>query len=290
MSRIHCCRSVILSVLAIFCLLSFNGCSPTNSEGFAIYLTSDDVSPSDMANLEHYELADQPVISSEDIIGYTAATHEISLLDTAYECISALEVPVSGKSFVVCVDKKPIYYGAFWTSVSSISFDGVVIQKPVTTNDSKIIKLETGYPDTSFYRGTDPRNNEKVMQALEKDGKLVSVLPSSFKGYELYSWQQNAQWHFTLITGTNRNKTTEEIIAPSNRVTQDGWVQIHVIGVEAIKAVLTRIPGEEWVAWLDGSKMFKEDSEIAFAYPRNDIIEEFKAISRQRGFNLSVIT
>jgi len=35
-------------------------------------------------------------------------------------------------------------------------------------------------------------------------------LPSSMKGYELYSWQEEGQWHFTLVTGTNRNKTLSE--------------------------------------------------------------------------------
>jgi hypothetical protein len=30
-----------------------------------------------------------------------------------------------------------------------------------------------------------------------------TMLPHSMKGYELYSWQADEQWHFTLITGTN---------------------------------------------------------------------------------------
>jgi len=53
-------------------------------------------------------------------------------------------------------------------------------------------------------------------------------LPRSMKGYELYSWQEQGQWHFTLITGTNRNKQLEEIISDGNTVSEDGWVKIHV--------------------------------------------------------------
>jgi hypothetical protein len=74
-------------------------------------------------------------------------------------------------------------------------------------------------------------------------------LPRSMKGYELYSWPVGEQWHFTLITGTNRNKTVEEVKSTEDRLTADGWVRIHVQGVDAIQAVLSRVPAGEWVFW-----------------------------------------
>ena len=49
------------------------------------------------------------------------------------------------------------------------------------------------------------------------------TLPHSMKGYELYSWQVGDDWHFTLITGTNRLKTLEEITLGEDVVTPDGW-------------------------------------------------------------------
>ena len=75
------------------------------------------------------------------------------------------------------------------------------------------------------------------------------LLPRSMKGYELYSWPVEDTWHFTLITGTNRNKTLEEVKASDDRWTEDGWVRIHVQGVDAIKALLSRVPEGEWVLW-----------------------------------------
>ena len=33
----------------------------------------------------------------------------------------------------------------------------------------------------------------------------------SMKGFELYSWQAEGEWHFALVVGTNRSKTHEEI-------------------------------------------------------------------------------
>jgi hypothetical protein len=41
------------------------------------------------------------------------------------------------------------------------------------------------------------------------------------KGYELYSWQQDGQWVFSLLVGTNREKTLDEIQSPQARLTLD---------------------------------------------------------------------
>jgi hypothetical protein len=235
------------------------GCSTAKGEGFAIYLTREDIPPSKMEALSHVEIAEQPIISIQDIITYNAQTHEIKLTEAAFERISQLEVPVRGRSFLVCIDKTPIYWGAFWTPISSMSFDGVTIRKPLGSQESKIITLQLGYPSSSFYEGEDPRNNDEVMKSLEQAGKVINKLsimaidklPHSFKGYELYSWEEDNQWHFTLITGTNRTKTMEEITPSKDRISETGWVTIHVVGADAIKDVLSRLPHNEPVFWCD---------------------------------------
>jgi len=245
-------------VITVYVLLMSSGCSAPNHEGFAVYLTEGDIPPAQMPALSHIDIAEQPVIAMNDIIAYNANTHEITLTANAFDRIYSLEVPVRGKSFVVCIDRKLIYWGAFWTPISSISFDGVTIWKPLSSQDPKVIKLELGYPSSSFYGGEDPRNNAEVMKSLEQAGKLTTMpsattvdkLPHSMKGYELYSWPEDSQWHFTLITGTNRNKTLEEIISNVNIISEDGWVQIHVVGVDAIKHVLSRLPQNEEILWL----------------------------------------
>ena len=60
------------------------------------------------------------------------------------------------------------------------------------------------------------------------------------KGYELYSWSEDSQWHFTIITGTNRNKTLEEITSQGDYISESGWVKGHFVSVDAIKDVLSR--------------------------------------------------
>jgi hypothetical protein len=143
------------------------------AEGFAIYFTREDIPPAKMELLSHVEIADQPIISLPDIISYNAQTHELKLTDVAFKRISQLKIPVSGKSFLVCVDKSPVYWGAFWTPFSSISFDGVTIWIPPVNQDAKTITIELGYPSVSFYAGRDPRNDQKVLESLEQSGKLI---------------------------------------------------------------------------------------------------------------------
>ncbi|MFN8613666.1 MAG: hypothetical protein U0931_39390 [Vulcanimicrobiota bacterium] len=50
---------------------------------------------------------------------------------------------------------------------------------------------------------------------------LAALLPAwaeraskpSFKGMELYSWQENGVWRYALLVGTNRNKSWPEVAA-----------------------------------------------------------------------------
>jgi hypothetical protein len=165
-----------LAAALVCVLLISGGCSAPNPEGFAVYLTKGDVPPAQMPALSHVDIAEQPVIAMNDIVSYNAETHEITLTTQAFDRISSLEVPVRGKSFVVCVDRKPIYRGAFWTPISSISFDGVTIWKPLSSRESTIIKIELGYPSSSFYGDADPRNNAEAMKSLDQAGKLINKL------------------------------------------------------------------------------------------------------------------
>ncbi len=253
-----------LLIMLLIGLLLFGGClNKEGGEGFSIYLTKEDIPPAQMPVMSRYpELEENAFLAMRDIISYNAQTHELKITSKAYQKITQLEVPGRGKSFLVCVDKTIIYFGAFWTSYSSFSYDGVTILKPLSTAQDGIVSLQLGYPAESFYGGEDPRNDKRVLDALQKSGKLVAKLsiadikkiPGSFKGYELYSWIEKNEWYFTLITGTNRNKTFEEIVTRENYISEMGWVKVTVAGVNAVKNLLSKMPEGESVFWLDGKR------------------------------------
>jgi hypothetical protein len=279
---------LICSILLIIILYSTYTII-TKSEEFAIYLPRENIPPAKMQALSHIELSDQPFISVKDIITYNAQTHELKLAPNAFERISKLNVPVEGKSFLVCINKKPIYWGAFWTPISSISFDGVTIWMPYNTQKQNIIVIDLGYPSPSFYGGEDPRNNVKVLESLENADKLITKLsltavdklPRSMKGYELYSWEDNGQWHYTLITGTNRVKTMEEITSGEDFISEIGWVNVHVVGVDAVKDVLSRLPRGESVFWCGELHLGDTMGSIKLELPPKLVVDAISEYAKQ---------
>jgi hypothetical protein len=286
-----------LALVMVGAVILLSGCATPKGEGFAIYLTKEDIPPAEMEALSHVDIADQPIISIGDIITYNAQTHELKLTDAAFERISQLEVPIQGKSFMVCVDKEPIYWGAFWTPISSMSFNGVTIWKALSSQEPQVIKLELGYPSSSFYSGEDPRNNAEVMKSLEGAGKLINKpsiieadkLPHSMKGYELYSWEEDNQWHFTLITGTNRTKTMEEITSKEDLISESGWVKIHVEGVDAIKDALSRLPQSESIFWCDELHIGQTtETSINIQLPPEQITDAIKEHAEQCGLDFVI--
>jgi len=286
-----------LALVMVGAVILLSGCATPKGEGFAIYLTKEDIPPAEMEALSHVDIADQPIISIGDIITYNAQTHELKLTGAAFERISQLEVPIQGKSFMVCVDKEPIYWGAFWTPISSMSFNGVTIWKPLSSQEPQVIKLELGYPSSSFYSGEDPRNKTEVMKSLEGAGKLINKpsiteadkLPHSMKGYELYSWEEDNQWHFTLITGTNRTKTMEEITSKEDLISESGWVKIHVEGVDAIKDALSRLPQSESIFWCDELHIGQTtETSINIQLPPEQITDAIKEHAEQCGLDFVI--
>jgi len=287
---------IVLAALAAV-MTGFSACSSSPpGEGVGIYLTRDDVPPAEMPALSHVALADRPLISMNDIVSYNSQTFELKLTAEAFKRIVDLEVPVRGKTFMVCVDKAPLYFGAFWTPVSSMSFSGVTIWKPLSHSGPYVLQLSLGYPDASFYGGEAPRNNSQFTGALERAGKLITrltindieKLPASSKGYELYSWQKDGQWHFTLITGTNRNKTVEEVVSGTEYISETDFLNIHVTGSDALLAVLSKVPQNETVSWVNWGLTGEATAGVTFSLPDPSVIEQCKARAAAAGFALMV--
>jgi len=283
---------LVLGILvSSICITSEDeGKGEANDEGFAIYLTKQDIPPAQMEALSHVKLADQPIISVEDVITYDAQTHEIKLTDEAFERVSQLDVSTGGRSFIVCVDKRPIYWGAFWVPWSCTLFDGVTIWIPPILEEPYVIRLELA----ELYTGEDPRSNPAVIESLEQAGKsingplaAVDELPHSMKGYELYSWLEEGQWHFTLITGTNRIKTIEEITSKEDFISETGWVKIQVVGADAIKDVLSRLPEGESVFWCDELHI-GQSTDTDLQLPPEEIADSIQEYANQCGLDFVI--
>ena len=164
-------KMAFVLLLGLAAVLPAVACDSPAGEGFAIYLPAQDIRVSQAEAVSHFDLSDTPLLSRADIAAYERETHEIELTASAYQRLQGLKVPTDGKVFVVCVDRQQVYWGAFWPVYSSASFSGVTIRTPLSP-DGNTIRLQTGYPSDSFATGKDQRSDARVIQALQRAGKL----------------------------------------------------------------------------------------------------------------------
>lgn len=97
----------------------------------------------------------------------------------------------------------------------------------------------------------------------------LTPFPESMKGYELYSWQDGNTWKFSLLVGTNREKSLDEIKS----------ADVALSGVDALKATLEQIPAGQYITW---------SSRETLSFPSDDIIEQVKQTCKDKGLILSI--
>ena len=143
----------------------FTGCGKSTGEGFAIYVTT--LEPAAvLPTTTPPDITGSPFITINDILSYDKNHHELMLTESAFARLTQLEVPVNGLGFAVCVNREVIYSGAFWTPISSVSYDGPVIIVPLNSQSTRKVKIDLGYPSSSFFQGQDPRSDPRILNAL----------------------------------------------------------------------------------------------------------------------------
>src|SRR5678816_3504424 len=89
---------------------------------------------------------------------------------------------------------------------------------------------------------------------------------ASMKGYELYSWQEAGQWKFSLLIGTNREKTLDEIKS-------DDQV---LAGVEELTSTLEKIPAGQYITWSSRETLpFPPSETVSYTHltlPTSDLV------------------
>lgn len=135
--------------------------------------------------------------------------------------------------------------------------------------------------ETSF-----PISTPEFIPTLDMNS-LPKTFPVSLKGYELLSWRHEGDWVFTLMTGTNRAKSFEEILSAENQYSSDALIKISVRGIEELKVVLGRLPRGEQISW-GGMNLEGEvpANTLYFTFPPDEIVEEIVKFCRDAGIKL----
>lgn len=148
------------------------GTEPTTATPgrFAIYLPAEGSRLEEMADLSKIQLMEDPILSVDDILAYSSATHEIRLRSSAAERLARLGLP--GKPFVVAVGREPVYAGEFMAGWMSRSSEAVVILWPPMSSDRHTIRIQLGYPGPDFFIGEDPRSDSRILESLKQASLL----------------------------------------------------------------------------------------------------------------------
>lgn len=98
---------------------------------------------------------------------------------------------------------------------------------------------------------------------------IPTLLAESMKGYELYSWQDNGQWKFAILVGTNREKTVDEIKATDTVL----------LSMDALKSALSKISAGQYIMW---------SSREGLSFPPDDIIRQVEQICKDKDLILNI--
>ena len=119
--------------------------------------------------------------------------------------------------------------------------------------------------------------------------EIPATLPDMGKGYELYSWQADEDWCFTLIAGTNRSKSFEEITSTQNSL-DEGFIKITVTSIDDLEILIKRLPEGIDLIWsgIDLSGEVEEGTQY-FTYPPEDVVTRIVELALEQGIELHTL-
>lgn len=124
--------------------------------------------------------------------------------------------------------------------------------------------------------------SEKKDLELAKTNAVLDTLKvgHSMKGWELYSWQSENKWNYSVLVGTNRTKTTAEITSK-----QASAVKLLIVtGPDSLKLLLNKFPQNETIVWLGRWP----DNRDVVQLPSQEVQDEIVSYGTQKGLTIHV--
>lgn len=117
----------------------------------------------------YVKLTKKNIVNNNEIIGYDSLQHIFWLNDEAKERILEYKTCL----FAVAVDGAIVYFASFIPGYISQSCDTCIRIEPFSLNNK--YRVELGYPGGIEFPNDDPRNEERIIYALKRDGKLMYI-------------------------------------------------------------------------------------------------------------------
>ncbi len=121
------------------------------------------------------------------------------------------------------------------------------------------------------------------MPEIEENPTREPLYPKSFKGYELYTWEEEGILWFTMITGTNREKGFDEVVSSDQVWASDGWLKVTVQGIDQAMKMLDRLSPDETLILMDLPAPGNGQKDVKVYPPQRDIIIKIEAYCLENG-------
>ena len=99
---------------------------------------------------------------------------------------------------------------------------------------------------------------------------------TAFKGLELYSWQdENGGWQYSILEGTNRNKTLEE-------------VQAIPLDLQGVKNAIAKMAIGESLFWMNRVQDTASGQVLQLSFPPDEVVNELTEFAREKQVELHI--
>jgi diacylglycerol kinase len=99
---------------------------------------------------------------------------------------------------------------------------------------------------------------------------------TAFKGMELYSWQnEDGEWEYAILEGTNRNKTLDE-------------VQAVPFDLQGVKTAIGQLAIGESLFWMNNVLDVSSNQMMGLPFPPDAVIHELQAFAREKQVDLYI--
>jgi len=117
---------------------------------------------------------------------------------------------------------------------------------------------------------------QKIGVWFGESGQVSRAEQTAFKGMELYSWQtKNGEWQYSLLVGTNRNKTAEEILSAP-------------LDLQGIKVAIAQLAVGESLFWTNNVYDPGSSQSVNFSFPPDVVVNELKDFAREKQVDLYI--
>jgi hypothetical protein len=102
-------------------------------------------------------------------------------------------------------------------------------------------------------------------------------IPTGGKGWDIAAWQKSDGSHFSLVAGTNRIKSCDEVVADTDNISNGSVFRLAARNLLALKSALARLTPGEYITLCNGDHACADiDSTCSLGTPPTELVQDIQ--------------